>query len=126
MSFAKWTFTLAPIYGVLALLPLYFLEEQTGRTDPPPITHPEFYYGFVGVALAWQVGYFLCGRDPVRFRPFMLVCALAKGSWLLTATTLFLQHRCSATIFGSSLVDGFLGVFFVVSYFRTPGGSATS
>ncbi len=126
MTFAKWTFTLAPIYGVLVLLPLYFLEETTGRTDPPPITHPEYYYGFVGVALVWQVAYFLCGRDPVRFRPFMLVCALAKGSWALTATTLFLQHRCPLTIFGASLIDAILGVLFVVAYLKTPRGSWTS
>jgi hypothetical protein len=42
-------FLLAGIYGSLVLLPQYFLEEKTGRDFPPPITHPEYYYGFSSI-----------------------------------------------------------------------------
>ena len=45
MKFAKIVFLVAGIYGLIVLLPLYFLEERTGRDFPPPITHPEYYYG---------------------------------------------------------------------------------
>jgi hypothetical protein len=54
MRFARLIFTAAGIYGIVVLTPLYFLEGWLGRNAPPPITHPEFYYAFVGVALAWQ------------------------------------------------------------------------
>jgi hypothetical protein len=55
MKFARRLFLIAGIYGVLVLAPQYFLEAKTGRDFPPPITHLEHYYGFIGVALAWQV-----------------------------------------------------------------------
>jgi hypothetical protein len=42
------------------------------RNDPPAITHPGFYYGFVSVGLAWQVAFFVIARDPVRFRLMMI------------------------------------------------------
>jgi|SRR5581483_312930 len=120
MVFAKRVFTLAALWGLIALVPLYFLEERAARLDPPALTHPEYYYGFVGVALVWQLAYFLCGRDPVRFRPFMLVCALAKASWFLTAAALFALHRCSSSVVASSVPDALLLVLFVIAWFRTP------
>jgi hypothetical protein len=52
MKFAKIIFLIAGIWGVLILTPLYFMFNTIGRQDPPPITHPAFYYGFVGAGLA--------------------------------------------------------------------------
>jgi len=46
MKFAKVVFWTAGIWGVLVLTPLFFIFDMIGRTDPPPITHPGFYYGF--------------------------------------------------------------------------------
>jgi hypothetical protein len=40
MTFARRVFMGAGIYGVVALAPLYFLEERIGRDLPPAITHP--------------------------------------------------------------------------------------
>jgi hypothetical protein len=54
MKFAKVTFLIAGIWGVLVLAPLYFLFDLIGRQDPPPITHPGFYYGFTSVGLAFS------------------------------------------------------------------------
>jgi hypothetical protein len=59
MKFAKIVFWGAGIWGVLVLTPLYFMYDLIGRQEPPPITHPGFYYGFAGVALAWQFSGFL-------------------------------------------------------------------
>ena len=61
MIFAKRVFFIAGVYGILALTPMYFLEDRIGRDFPPPIAHPEHFYGFVGVALAWQM-LSLCSR----------------------------------------------------------------
>jgi hypothetical protein len=52
MKFAKVVFWIAAVWGILVLTPLYFMFDVIGRQDPPPITHPAFYYGFVSVALA--------------------------------------------------------------------------
>ena len=54
MKLAKIVFWSAGIWGILVLTPLYFIFDLIGRQDPPPITHPGFYYGFVGTALAWR------------------------------------------------------------------------
>jgi len=51
MKFAKIIFRVAGIWGVLTLTPLYFMFNLIGQKDPPPITHPAFFYGFVGAAL---------------------------------------------------------------------------
>ena len=48
MKFAKIVFWIAGIWGVLVVLPLYFMFDLIGRKDPPPITHPGFFYGFDG------------------------------------------------------------------------------
>ena len=52
MRFGKIVFWVAAIWGVLVVTPLYFLFDVVGRKDPPAITHPGFYYGFVGTAIA--------------------------------------------------------------------------
>ena len=64
MKFAKIVFYAAGIWGILVLTPLYFLFDRIGRQDPPPITHPGFYYGFVGVALAWQIAFLIIAPTP--------------------------------------------------------------
>jgi hypothetical protein len=48
-------FLLAGMSGIIMVLPAYILEEQFGRDYPPPVNHPELYYGFVGVTLPWQL-----------------------------------------------------------------------
>ena len=45
---------------------------------PPGMSHPLFYYGFVGVALAWQVAFWLIARDPVRYRWFIVPGVIEK------------------------------------------------
>jgi hypothetical protein len=72
MRFAKWMFLLAGVSGILLVVPPYFLERQTGEDYPPSITHPEYYYGFFGVTLAWQVMFLVIATDPVRYRRAML------------------------------------------------------
>jgi len=52
VRFARRVFTADGFRGVLVVFPLYFLESWVGARQPPPVTHPEFYYGFVGVTLA--------------------------------------------------------------------------
>ncbi|HEX9224331.1 MAG TPA: hypothetical protein VF860_13450 [Candidatus Acidoferrales bacterium] len=120
MKFAKVVFLIAGIWGVLIITPLYFLFDVIGRRDPPAITHPGFYYGFVGAALVWQIAYLLIATAPDRYRPMMIVAALAKFSYGVAVVVLVLQERMHATdlVFGG--VDLLLGVLFVAAYLRVP------
>ena len=122
MVLARRTFRFAAFYGVCALVPLYFVEGLAGRLDPPAISHAEYYYGFLGVALAWQAAYLLCAQDPVRFRPLMLVCAGAKVTWVLTLAIMLLLHRVPCFMFLTSVPDAILAGLFVASFARTPAG----
>ena len=72
MKFARTVFWIAGIYGILSLPPLYFLFDYVGRTDPPPITHPQFYYGFAGVGIAFQLVFILIATNPARYRPMII------------------------------------------------------
>lgn len=120
MKFANRVFLLAGIYGLIVVLPLYFLEEKTGRDSPPAITHPEYYYGFVGVTAAWQILYLMISTDPIRYRPLMIPPMLAKSSFVVAVTILFFQGRVSSTMVGASMIDLLLVVLFFISYLRTP------
>ena len=120
MIFARRVFLSAAIYGVIVLLPQYFLEAKIGRDTPPPITHPEYFYGFIGIALAWQVVFLLISRDPIRYRPLMLAAVIEKASFGLAAVALYVSGRLSSQMLAAGLLDLILGALFIASYRRTP------
>lgn len=120
MNFAKRIFLIAGIYGLIVLLPQYLLEEKNGRDFPPPITHSEYYYGFVGVAVTWQIVFFILSRDPVRYRAMMIPAILEKASFGIPVVILFALNRLSVTMLAVGVVDLILGTLFVVAYLRTP------
>ena len=124
MRFAKIVYRVAAIWGFLVLTPLYFIFDRIGRQDPPPITHPGFYYGFVGAALAWQIVFFIISANPVRFRPLMIVCVFEKFSYASALAVLYLQHRLHASDLTFGAVDLLLGVQFVIAYVKTGSGTA--
>jgi hypothetical protein len=90
-----------------------------GWNDPPPITHPGFFYGFVGAGLAWQIVFFVIATDPVRYRPLMIPSMLEKVSYVAPVVVLVLQRRMhpSDLVFVGS--DFMLGVLFVLAYLKT-------
>ncbi|MDQ1557165.1 MAG: hypothetical protein QOD32_225 [Pyrinomonadaceae bacterium] len=119
MKFAKVIFLIAGIYGLLVLLPQYFMEEQNGHNYPPPITHPEYYYGFVGVAVAWQVLFLILAKDPLRYRPMMIPAVLEKLGFGVVAVILYMQHRLSPVMLAAGLIDLILAALFVAAYVKT-------
>jgi hypothetical protein len=119
MKFARIVFLIAGVYGVLVTTPLYFLEAAVGQKNPPAITHPEFYYGFVGLALAWQFAFFIIARDPVRLRPMMLPSMIEKLLYPAATTLLHFQGRLDAATWYISLVDLIFLILFAASWKQT-------
>jgi len=119
MKFARWTFTAAGVWGLLVLTPMLFLEAHVSAAYPPAITHPEHYYGFVGVALAWQVAFLILARDPARYRPLMIPAVLEKLAYALCTIALFAVGRTSGAVLATGLLDLVLAALFVVAFLRT-------
>lgn len=114
---ATWLFRGAAIYGLILLLPMYFLEKTVAAPDPA-FAHPEIYYGFVGAAAAWQLAYWVIGGDPVRYRAFMPLAVVAKlGFWFPTAL-LWLNGRTPTSTFLLTNGDLILGLAFLVAWRR--------
>ncbi len=120
MKFAKIVFRVAGIWGLWVLTPLYFMFDLIGRNDPPPITHPGFFYGFVGVALAWQIVFIFIATDPARYRPLMIPSVLEKVSFAAAVIILVLQGRMHKSDLVFVCTDLLLGLLFVIAYFKTP------
>jgi hypothetical protein len=119
MIFAHRVFLVAGILGTLTIFPLYFLEGQIARVQPPAITHPEYFYGFIGVGLAWQVAFIVISRDPVRYRPLMIPAVLEKAMFGFGCLALAAMGRLPMQLLGFALFDLTLGVLFVISYVKT-------
>ncbi len=124
MKFAKVVFWIAGIWGVLIIAPLYFIFDLIGRQDPPPITHPAFFYGFVGLALAWQFAFLFIATDPARYRPLMLPSMFEKFSYGIAVVVLVLQGRMRSSDLVFAATDLLLGVLFMVAYIKKPRHSA--
>jgi len=119
MKFAKIVFWIAGIWGVLVITPLFFIFDLIGRNDPPPITHPGFYYGFVTAGLAWQIAFFVIARDPVRLRPFMIAAVIEKFGYGIAVFVLYLQQRIHPGDLLYAGLDVVLGCLFIVAYVKT-------
>jgi hypothetical protein len=120
MRFATWSYRIAAIYGLLVTLPLFFTEQQYGRDHPPAVTHPEFYYGFAGLVIAWQLAFLVIGSDVVRYRPLMPVTFVEKFAFVVTAPVLVAMGRTPALMLLAAGMDCFWGVLFVAAYLKTP------
>ena len=119
MKFAKVVFWIAGIWGLLVITPLYFMFDLIGRKDPPAITHPGFYYGFVGVALAWQIAFLVIARDPVRLRPMMIPSVVEKVTYGIAVVALVVQGRMHRSDLVFAATDSILGLLFVIAYLKT-------
>jgi hypothetical protein len=118
MNRARRLFLLAGIYGLLVLTPQFFLESRVGVDHPPAITHPEYFYGFVGVAVAWQVAFLVIASDPVRYRGMMIPSALEKFSFAMAVAVLYWQGRVPNVICFFAAIDFVLGVCFLLTFRR--------
>ena len=101
---------------MLILTPLYFLFDTIGRQTPPTITHPQYYYGFIGVALVWQFVFFVIATDPGRFRPVIGLSILEKLSFVVTVAVLALQGRLTILEWAAAIPDAILAILFIAAF----------
>src|SRR5689334_1375979 len=128
VTFARWVFRITGLYGLAVLLPTYLMEDQVAKEAPPylPINHPEYYYGFAGVAVAWQVAFLIIAQDPKRFRPLMPAAMIEKFSFTAACVVLYLQQRISTFVLVMGFLDMVMGVLYVIAWRRTAPATADS
>jgi hypothetical protein len=120
MRFAKVVFFVAGVWGLLLLIPFYFLFDAIGRQYPPPLTHPDIYYGFLSVTLAWQVAFLTIASNPERFRPMMIAAIVEKLAYVATLVALYAQGRLAlGQLLAAGSPDLVLGVLFVLAFLST-------
>ncbi len=118
MKFSRWVFRIAGVYGLMVLVPHYFLESHIAAEAREQFTHPEFFYGFLGIGIAWQIAFLIIAHDPLKFRAMMIPSVLEKFSFAGAVTVLYLQHRIAVEMFAAGMVDLLLGVLFIVAWLR--------
>ena len=119
MKFAKIVFWIAATWGVLILTPAYFMFDTIGRQHPPALTHPQFYFGFLGVTLAWQFAFFVIATDPARFRPMIIPSLIEKLTYVGAIAVLYMQGRMTPLETISAFPDAILAVLFVIAFAKT-------
>jgi hypothetical protein len=113
---SRLVFRAAGIWGVLVLAPQYFAEKIGGPWFPAHLTNPEYFYGFAGVALAWQAAFLVIGSDPARYRGLMPAAVLEKFSFGVAVVALAAYGRVTTTVVGFGLLDLLMGMAFAVCY----------
>jgi len=119
MKFARVVFIGGGVWGVTVLTPLYWLFDITGRRYQAPIDYPHFFFGFVSVAMAWQIAFLIIGSNPVRFRALMIPAILEKLGFVSTLAVLYAQSRISGAAAQAAVPDLMLCVLFVVALATT-------
>jgi hypothetical protein len=117
MRFARVLFLTAGVGGILVVAPLYFLEEHIGRDYA--ITHPEYFYGFVGIGLAWQIAFLIVAIDPLRYRWIMPAGAAEKLSFGTAMVVLYVQQRIPPVVLVAGVIDLILGALCTFAFWRT-------
>jgi hypothetical protein len=102
------------------------MEGVISTDHPPAITHPEFFYGFVGIASAFQFVFLIIAKDPVRYRLMIIPSILEKFSYGIAALILNLTGRLEGGFFIGGMFDLFLGVLFIVSFLKLRPTQTTS
>ena len=120
-KFARVVFLGAGVWGIVVLTPLYWLVDLTGRAYSPPADYPHFFYGFLSVAMAWQIAFLVIGSNPARFWPLMIPCVVEKLGYVATVALLYGQARISTVDAQTALPDSLLGILFIVAFAKMRG-----
>ena len=117
--FAHRVFFWAGVYGILVLAPQYLIELGVGPPLAAPLTRPEHFYGFIGVALAWQCVFLVIAHDVGRYRLLMLPAILEKLVFGVPVLLLFAASRVGVDVLVFGIIDLALAALFAMSFVRT-------
>ena len=120
MRFARVVFLVAGMWGIAVLTPLYFLVDVTGRQYAAPADYPQFFYGFLSVAMAWQIAFLVIGSSPARYRPLMIPGIVEKLGHVAGVAVLYGQRRLPVADAAAAGPDLVLAVLFIVAFAMTP------
>lgn len=123
-KFARRVFFWSGVYGIVVLAPQYLTELGFGPSQVAEITRPEHFYGFVGIALAWQMVFLIIARDVRRYRLLMLPAILEKLAFGLPVLLLFAAGRVGTDVLVFGCLDLVLGTLFLLSFVQTGVTSA--
>jgi hypothetical protein len=113
------TFIGAGIWGIAVLTPLFWLVDVTGRRYAPPADYPHFFYGFLSVAMAWQIAFLVIGSNPARYRLLMLPAIVEKLGHVATLAVLYAAHRIEAVDAQAGVPDLLLGLLFIAAFAKS-------
>jgi hypothetical protein len=119
MKFAKIVFWAGGIWGILILTIMAFLFDTVGQRTPPAVTHPEFFYGFISVAMAFQFVFLIIGSDPIRFRPIMIPSVFEKWGFAAVCGVLHAQGRMNLSQLAAISPEVVLGALFLWAFLTT-------
>lgn len=119
MRFARWVFLIAGVYGIAVLVPGLFGEARPAA-PAARLAHPEYYYGFLGSALVWQLAFIAIARNPARLRPLMPIAVLEKLAFFGPCLALYYDGRLApgATLTGG-IIDGVLMIAFALAWWSS-------
>jgi len=122
MKFSRYVFLLAAFYGVCVLVPGFFVGGAGEFTSDSPPALPEFYFGFLSLALVFQGVFVLIAMDPIKFRPFMIIAVFEKLSFFLVVVVLASSGKMSteSQYFMGGMIDGGLAALFLTAWLVTP------
>ena len=102
------------------------MESAIGRQTPPAITHPEYFYGFLGAGLTWQLVFLVISKDPQRYRALIAPSILEKVSYGVALIVLYLQHRLPLSVLAVGSGDWVFAILFLAAYFTTKSSRASA
>ncbi len=126
MFAARVIFLVAGIYGLVVLLPMYAAESTFSAEYPPAITHTEFYYGFLGVTIAWQVAYVIMSWDIKRYRLMIIPAIIEKVGFVIPALILTVVGRLPWPLVGAAAIDFLFAGLFVFAWYKTSPAKTTT
>lgn len=110
VRFASRLFRIAAIYGVIVLLPLYFVA----------IPHPYRLnlVGFAGVSLVFQGLFWIIARDPLRFLPLVALSVFEKLCFGIPALAFWARGQANGITAAFGAIDLLLGTLFLLVFLR--------
>lgn len=119
MKFAKVVFVGAGMWGIGVLTPLYWLVDVSGRRYGVPTEYPQFYYGFLSVAMAWQIAFLIIGSNPARFRMLMIPGIIEKLGYVVPLVVLYQQARVTWADAQAAVPDFALAILMMLAFVKT-------